>query len=182
MSGIDGIDGTPGSATCTKSDSAQLIGGELARTSLMKTSTAAAIDPYADDDVCEEVGLDVPASELRGLGDEKPSPEWLWVRVQAEQAAHLSHSGLCRVRPPRPNPPAPSVEHDGFVDFDKLPYLLTPPEAARLLRTTVGAIYARVERGQMPGVVRQGRRVLFHRDAVRRVLDREGSGNVRRSK
>lgn len=76
---------------------------------------------------------------------------------------------------------APS-NSNASVNIDDLPYLLTPQEAAGLLRTTVGAIYARVERGQMPGVVRQGRKILFHRDAVRRVLDREGNGNTRTSK
>jgi excisionase family DNA binding protein len=42
-----------------------------------------------------------------------------------------------------------------------LPVLLTPTEAATLLRTTRKAIYAMVERQQIPGVVRVGRRVLF---------------------
>ncbi len=38
--------------------------------------------------------------------------------------------------------------------------LLTPDEVAALLRTTRKAVYAMVERGQLPGVVRIGRRVL----------------------
>jgi excisionase family DNA binding protein len=38
--------------------------------------------------------------------------------------------------------------------------LLTPDEVAVLLRTTRKAVYAMVERGQLPGVVRIGRRVL----------------------
>jgi excisionase family DNA binding protein len=38
--------------------------------------------------------------------------------------------------------------------------LLTPDEVAALLRTSRKAIYAMVERGQLPGVVRIGRRVL----------------------
>jgi excisionase family DNA binding protein len=42
-----------------------------------------------------------------------------------------------------------------------LPVLLTPTEAATLLRTTRKAIYALVARHQIPGVVRVGRRVLF---------------------
>ncbi len=37
---------------------------------------------------------------------------------------------------------------------------LTPDEVASLLRTSRKAIYAMVERGQLPGVVRIGRRVL----------------------
>lgn len=41
------------------------------------------------------------------------------------------------------------------------PVLLTVDEAADLLRTTKRAIYAMIERRQLPGVVRIGRRVLF---------------------
>jgi excisionase family DNA binding protein len=43
----------------------------------------------------------------------------------------------------------------------RLPILLTPVEVAALLRTSRSAIYAMVERGQLPGVVRIGRRVLL---------------------
>jgi excisionase family DNA binding protein len=46
-----------------------------------------------------------------------------------------------------------------------LPILLTAEEAASLLRTTRRAIYAMVERGQLPGVVRVRRRVLLKSDA-----------------
>jgi len=42
-----------------------------------------------------------------------------------------------------------------------LPLLLTVEDAAELLRTTSRAIYAMVERRQLPGIVRIGRRVLF---------------------
>jgi excisionase family DNA binding protein len=42
-----------------------------------------------------------------------------------------------------------------------LSLLLTVDEAASLLRTSRRAIYAMVERGQLPGVTRIGRRVLF---------------------
>lgn len=42
----------------------------------------------------------------------------------------------------------------------RLPAMLTPSEVAGLLRTTKGAIYAMIERSQLPGVVRIGRRVL----------------------
>jgi excisionase family DNA binding protein len=42
-----------------------------------------------------------------------------------------------------------------------LPTLLTVDEAADLLRTTRRAIYMMLERRQLPGVTRIGRRVLF---------------------
>ncbi len=48
------------------------------------------------------------------------------------------------------------------------PELLTVGEAAELLRTTTKAVYASLERGQLPGVVRLGRRVLFRRDDLRK--------------
>ncbi len=45
-----------------------------------------------------------------------------------------------------------------------MPVLLTVDEAADLLRTTRRAIYAMVERHQLPGVVRLRRRVLLRAD------------------
>ena len=42
-----------------------------------------------------------------------------------------------------------------------LPVLITVDEAADLLRTSRRAIYMMLERGQLPGVTRIGRRVLF---------------------
>jgi excisionase family DNA binding protein len=44
--------------------------------------------------------------------------------------------------------------------------LMTVPEVARLLRTTPKAIYAMVERGQLPGVLRFNRRVLLDRQVL----------------
>jgi excisionase family DNA binding protein len=44
---------------------------------------------------------------------------------------------------------------------DDLPLYLTPDEAASLLRTTRKAIYVMIERRQLPGVARIGRRVLI---------------------
>ena len=51
-----------------------------------------------------------------------------------------------------------------------LPRLLTAEEAADLLRTTRRALDAAVERGQVPGVVRLGRRVLIRRDELLNAL------------
>jgi excisionase family DNA binding protein len=44
---------------------------------------------------------------------------------------------------------------------EALPVLLTVDDMAQLLRTTNRAIYAMIERRQLPGVIRIGRRVLF---------------------
>ena len=48
----------------------------------------------------------------------------------------------------------------------ELPPLLTVDETASLLRTTRKGIYAMVERGQLPGVTRIGRRVLIRSDTL----------------
>ena len=50
--------------------------------------------------------------------------------------------------------------------FRNVPTLLTPDEVAVLLRTTKKAIYAMIERAQLPGVVRIGRRVLIRDDEL----------------
>ena len=44
---------------------------------------------------------------------------------------------------------------------DALPVLLTVDDVAHLFRTTNRAVYAMIERRQLPGIVRIGRRVLF---------------------
>jgi excisionase family DNA binding protein len=59
--------------------------------------------------------------------------------------------------------------------FDQLPLLLTVAETAALLRTTARAIYARAERGLLPGVIRDGRRVLIDRDDLLRYLGEKQS-------
>jgi excisionase family DNA binding protein len=48
---------------------------------------------------------------------------------------------------------------------------LTTEEAAALLRTSRKAIYAMIERGQLPPVTRIGRRVLIHRQRLLDFLD-----------
>ena len=50
---------------------------------------------------------------------------------------------------------------------------LTVDEAAELLRTTRRAVYAMVERRQLPGVVRLRRRVLFRSDVLLDWLDQK---------
>ena len=47
---------------------------------------------------------------------------------------------------------------------DGLPRYLRVDEVADLLRTTPKAIYVKIERGQLPGVIRVGRRLLVSAD------------------
>jgi excisionase family DNA binding protein len=54
-----------------------------------------------------------------------------------------------------------------------LPVLLTVDDAADLLRTTRRAIYAMIERRQLPGVIRVRRRVLFRADDLLDWLDQK---------
>ena len=57
-----------------------------------------------------------------------------------------------------------STHHTGTPGH--IPALLTPDEVATLLRTSKRAIYAMIERLQLPGIVRIGRRVLIREDAL----------------
>ena len=45
-----------------------------------------------------------------------------------------------------------------------LPFLLCADEVASLLRVTRKAVYCMVDRGEIPGVTKIGRRIRFHRD------------------
>jgi excisionase family DNA binding protein len=54
-----------------------------------------------------------------------------------------------------------------------LPILPSADEAADLLRTSRRAIYAMVERNQLPGVTRIGRRMLFRGVDLLRWIDRK---------
>ena len=79
----------------------------------------------------------------------------------------------------------PFTVHNGASNFDDaiartpvrgrdpLPVLLTVDEAATLLRTTRRAIYAMIERRQLPGVIRIRRRVLFRADDLLHWLDQK---------
>ena len=52
-------------------------------------------------------------------------------------------------------------------------HLLTAAEVADVLRTSPKATYAMIARGQLPGVVRIGRRVLVREDELLDWLDQK---------
>ena len=60
------------------------------------------------------------------------------------------------------------------------PTLLPVSEVAALLRTSSKAVYAMVERGQLPGVVRLGRRVLVQRDDLLHWLRHKSAPSLER--
>jgi excisionase family DNA binding protein len=57
--------------------------------------------------------------------------------------------------------------------------LLTPIEVADLLRTSRKAIYTMIERRQLPGVTRIGRRVLLREDALLDWLDQNRAPSLK---
>ena len=61
-----------------------------------------------------------------------------------------------------------------------VPALLTVSEVAAMLRTSRKAIYAMVERQQLPGVVRIGRRVLVREDALLNWLGQKSTPSLER--
>ena len=61
----------------------------------------------------------------------------------------------------------------------KLPMLLTVDDVADLLRTTRRAVYAMVERRQLPGVIRVRRRVLFRTDDSSEWLDQKRAPSLK---
>ena len=74
-------------------------------------------------------------------------------------------------RPPRPTVSRRPSDHSSRTGA--LPLLLTVDDAAGLLRTTRRAVYAMVERRQLPGVIRLRRRVLFRADVLLDWLDQK---------
>jgi excisionase family DNA binding protein len=60
-----------------------------------------------------------------------------------------------------------------------VPLLLTVDDAAEFLRTTRRAIYAMIERHQLPGIVRIGRRVLLRADELVHWLNQKSASSLR---
>ncbi len=90
-----------------------------------------------------------------------------------------------RDRGPVDPPPGPGPRDAAATPSNDAPppLLLTVDETAALLRTTRKAVYALVDRAQLPGVVRLGRRVLVHRGDLLRWIDERRAtspGRIRR--
>ena len=62
---------------------------------------------------------------------------------------------------------------------DAMPLLLTVDDAADLLRTTRRAIYAMLERRQLPGVIRVGRRILIRSAELLEWLDQKRAPSLK---
>jgi excisionase family DNA binding protein len=56
----------------------------------------------------------------------------------------------------------------------EIPFLLCAEEVASLLRITRKAVYSMVDRGEIPGVTKIGRRVRVQHDALLAWLTRQG--------
>ena len=61
---------------------------------------------------------------------------------------------------------------------NNLPIYLTPDEAADVLRTTRKAIYNRIERRQLPGVKRLGKRILVRTETLLNWLDQQSASSL----
>ena len=59
------------------------------------------------------------------------------------------------------------------------PILYTVQEVATLLRTSSKAVYMMVDRAQLPGVVRIGRRLLFRRSNMLQWLDQNRAPSLK---
>ena len=64
-------------------------------------------------------------------------------------------------------------------DVSAMPMLLTVDDAANLLRTTRRAIYAMLERRQLPGVIRIRRRVLIRSAELLEWLDQKRAPSLK---
>lgn len=63
---------------------------------------------------------------------------------------------------------------------ESLPFFLTSDDTAALLRTSRKAVYSMIERGQLPGVTRIGRRVLLRRDDLLEFLRQKSTPSLER--
>lgn len=81
----------------------------------------------------------------------------------------VDHGGEAGAEAPKQPAPLPAPA----TNERQLPLFLTVEEAASILRlSNRKALYTKIERGQVEGVVRQGAKILFERDAFLRGLKR----------
>jgi excisionase family DNA binding protein len=92
---------------------------------------------------------------------------WCWARLVASAKGHMIEKNTIAHRHLETLTPA----HRIVTSVDDLPALLTPEDVGALLRTTKKAIYSIIDRGQLPGVVRIGRRVLIRKRELLDFLD-----------
>ncbi len=78
-----------------------------------------------------------------------------------------------------PGHPDLATPDDSTHSEHTLPVLLTVDETANLLRTTRRGIYAMVERGQLPGVIRIRRRVLVRTIVLLHWLDQKRAPSLK---
>jgi len=71
------------------------------------------------------------------------------------------------------------MKETAWMNADASPLLLVS-EVAALLRTSPKAVYAMIERGLLPGVVRIGRRVLVRRDDLLHWLSQKSAPSLER--
>jgi excisionase family DNA binding protein len=96
-------------------------------------------------------------------------PDYVWVKFPAD-GAPAGGLAYCARSPEGERNLERKVRPTAATSATALPLLLTVEEVAGILRTSRGAIYSKVERGLLPGLVRDGSRILFHRDELLRSL------------
>lgn len=132
-----------------------------------------------------------PRHDVMSDDHSRNSPREASVVLPAEHAAEIARrvALLTRDEPfvedDEPDVPEPTLDMPGVDGRNALlaalfqagtantecpePILVDYREAARLLGCTVTALKKRVARGQVPGIVRTGRRTQFHVDRLRRI-------------
>jgi excisionase family DNA binding protein len=75
--------------------------------------------------------------------------------------------------------PATRPAVDASVRHNSVPVLLTADEVAAALRTSRKAVYAMIERGYLPGLVRVRRRILVRQASLLQWLQEKGAPSLK---
>jgi hypothetical protein len=129
--------------------------------------------------VVEDISLDTFVSP-KDAGEDAEGPSWVWARVAPEDLVSIRTLEVRSAIPPSgaDREPKSVATVSASLNERELPIFLVPADVAGLLRTSVKAVYTKVERGMLPGVIKDGTRVLFDRDVLLRGL-RAGKGRGR---